>query len=120
MHKRQCEMNRRKAIIRSYAGVLVFAAFIFLGAGKLLYRQGLLYVVIALLGTTLSHVLERKGSDLMVERASQAGAGQLWDKRILAAIFLVGIVTFVIAGLDSGRFGWSGRVPFGITIGARS
>ena len=109
-------MTKRKAIVGSYVGVLLYAGFIFLGAWKLLYWQGLLYVVIALVGTTLSHLLARRGSDLIVERASKAGAGQSWDKRILAAIFVVSIVTFVVAGLDSGRFGWSGRVPLGITI----
>jgi protein-S-isoprenylcysteine O-methyltransferase Ste14 len=109
-------MTRRKAIISSYVGVLLYAGFIFLGAGKLLYFQGLLYVVVALAGTTLSHVLEGSGSDLIVERAGKAGAGQTWDKHILGALFVVGIVTFVTAGLDSGRFGWSGRVPPGITI----
>lgn len=109
-------MTKLKAIVGSYVGVLLYAGFIFLGAWKLRYCQGLLYVVIALVGTTLSHVLEGRGSDLIVERASKAGAGQIWDKRILAAIFVVSIVTFVIAGLDSGRFGWSGRVPLGITI----
>jgi len=97
-------------------GVLLYAGLIFLGAWKLLYCQGLLYVVIALVGVTLSHVLEGRGSDLIVERASKAGAGQSWDKRILGACFVFSAVTFVTAGLDSGRFGWSGRVPLGITI----
>jgi protein-S-isoprenylcysteine O-methyltransferase Ste14 len=109
-------MTKLKAIVGSYVGVLLYAGFIFLGAWKLRYCQGLLYVVIALVGTTLSHVLAGRGSDLIVERASKAAAGQSWDKRILAAIFVVSIVTFVIAGLDSGRFGWSGQVPLGITI----
>ena len=109
-------MNKLKAIIGSYVGVLLYASFIFLGAWRVLYWQGLLYVVIALGGTTLNHVLEGRCSDLIVERACKAGAGQIWDKRILGAYFVVSIGTFVTAGLDSGRFGWSGRVPLAITI----
>jgi protein-S-isoprenylcysteine O-methyltransferase Ste14 len=109
-------MTKPKAIIASYVGVLLFASVIFLAAWKILYCQGLLYVVIALVGTTLSHVLAGRGSDLLVERTSKIGAGQMWDKRILGACFAATIVTFVTAGLDSGRFGWTGRVPLGITI----
>jgi protein-S-isoprenylcysteine O-methyltransferase Ste14 len=108
-------MRSLKAIIAGYVGVLLYASFIFLGAWKLMYWQGLLYVVIALIGTTLSNALVPRGSDITVERASNVAAGQTWDKRILGAIFLVSVVTFVIAGLDSGRFGWSGPVPLGVT-----
>lgn len=109
-------MSRLRAIVASYVGVLLYATFIFIGAWKLVYWQGLLYVIVALVGATLSHVLVPRGSDIAVERAANAGAGQTWDKRILGAIFLVSIVTFVVAGLDSGRFGWSGHVPIGVTV----
>lgn len=109
-------MSRLKAIVASYVGVLLYASFIFLGAWKLAYWQGLLYVVVALLGATLSHALVPKGSDITAERAANAGAGQAWDKRILGALFLVSIATFVVAGLDSGRFGWSGHVPAELTV----
>ena len=105
-----------KAIVASYVGVLLYASLIFLAAWKLVYWQALLYVGIVLIGATLSNALVPRGSDLTVERASNAAAGQTWDKRILAAYFLVSAVTFVIAGLDSGRFGWSGPVPLGVTI----
>jgi protein-S-isoprenylcysteine O-methyltransferase Ste14 len=104
-------MTKARAVISSYAGVLAFAAPVFLGAWKLFYPQGLLYVGVALAGTTLSHLLVRKGSDITVVRAAQARQGEDWDKRILGALMLVNLVTFALAGLDSGRFGWSGRVP---------
>jgi len=109
-------MSRLKAILASYVGVLLYASFIFLGAWKLVYWQALLYVVIALIGATLSNALVPRGSDLTVERASTAAAGQRWDKHILAVYFLLSVVTFMIGGLDSGRFGWSGPVPLGVTI----
>jgi protein-S-isoprenylcysteine O-methyltransferase Ste14 len=109
-------MSKPKAIVASYVGVLLYAGFIFLGAWKLLYWQALLYVAVALIGATLSNVLVPKGSDLTVDRASKAAAGQAWDKRILGALFLVNVVMFVIAGLDSGRFGWSGPVPLWVTL----
>lgn len=109
-------MTRAKAIIGSYVGVLVLAAPVFLGAWKLVYWQGLLYVGVALAGTTLNHLLVREGSDLTVDRASRAQEGQDWDKRVLGAYFLASVVTFAVAGLDSGRFGWSGQVPIWVAI----
>ncbi len=109
-------MERAGAIVASYAGVLVYAGLVFLGAWKIAYWQGLLYLALALVGTTLSHVLVPRGSTITVDRARDAGAGEAWDRRLLGASFLVNVVTFVTAGLDSGRFGWSGRVPLTVTV----
>ena len=40
-------------------------------------------------------------SDRCCNRSTdESNPGQTWDKRILGAIFLVSIVTFVVAGLD--------------------
>lgn len=110
-------MTRAKAILGSYVGVLVFAIPVFLGAWKILYWQGLLYLGVALVGTTLNHLLVREDSGVTVDRATRAREGQDWDKRVLGAYFLVSVVTFAIAGLDSGRFGWSGHVPVGVAVG---
>lgn len=109
-------MGKTRAIIASYIGVLLYAGLVFLGAGKIAYWQGLLYVVLALVGTTLSHILVPAGSSLTANRAREAQAGQDWDRRLLGAFFLVNVVTFLIAGLDSGRFRWTGDVPVGVTI----
>jgi protein-S-isoprenylcysteine O-methyltransferase Ste14 len=109
-------VSNAKAIVASYVGVLVYASLVFLGAGKLVYWQGLLYVALALVGTTLSHFLVPAGSQITANRAREANAGQSWDRRLLGAIFLANVVTFVVAGLDSGRFGWSGSVPVLVTV----
>ncbi|GMV05301.1 MAG: hypothetical protein AMXMBFR53_15800 [Gemmatimonadota bacterium] len=109
-------VTKTRAILASYLGTLAFAAFLFLGAGKLLYGPAHLYVVLALVGVTLNHALARPGSDITVERAKGAGAGEAWDRRILGAYFLVSLAMFVTAGLDSGRFGWSGPAPLGATV----
>jgi hypothetical protein len=109
-------MDKAKAIIASYLGVLVYASLVFLGAGKLVYWQGILYVVLALAGTTLSHVLVPAGSQITANRAREANAGQAWDRQLLGACFLVNVIMFVVAGLDSGRFGWSGSVPLAVTV----
>jgi protein-S-isoprenylcysteine O-methyltransferase Ste14 len=109
-------VNKTKAIVASYIGVLVYAGFVFLGAWKLAYWQGLLYLALAVAGTTLSHVLVPSGSDVTEQRAREAQAGQSWDRQLLGAYFMASLATFLTAGLDSGRFGWSGHVPMGVTI----
>jgi protein-S-isoprenylcysteine O-methyltransferase Ste14 len=109
-------MGRAKAIVASYVGVVVFASVIFLAAGKVAYWQGLLYLALALVGTTLNHVLAKPGSNQAAERANEAQSGEAWDKRLLGVSFLLSIVMFAVAGLDSGRFGWSGAVPMAVTV----
>jgi protein-S-isoprenylcysteine O-methyltransferase Ste14 len=109
-------MDKKKGIIASYAGVLFFACFVFVGAWTFRYWQGWLYLVLAIVGTTISHALVPADSTLTTDRAREAREGQDWDKKLLRLIFLVSLVTFVTAGLDSGRFGWSGRVPGAVTV----
>ncbi len=109
-------MTKSKAVIASYIGVLVLACPIYIAGGRLLYWQANLYVIVALAGTMLSHLLTPKGSDLTAERASRAREGVKWDRTILLFLFLSNIATFVLAGLDSGRFNWSGRTPLAITV----
>lgn len=109
-------MGKMKAIIASYVGVLSFAGLVFLGAWRIAYWQGLLYLVLALLGVTFSHIMVPAGSTITIDRASKAHAGQGWDRRLLRVYFLVNIVTFLTAGLDSGRFRWTGFVPVGVAV----
>jgi protein-S-isoprenylcysteine O-methyltransferase Ste14 len=109
-------MNQRKAVFSSYIGVIAMASIIFIAGGRLLYWQALLYLGLALLGTTLTHVLSPEGSNLAAHRANSVKTGESWDRRILGFSFLLSIITFVVAGLDSGRFGWSGQLPLVATI----
>ena len=109
-------MGNTKAIVSSYVGVLLYAGLVFVGAGKIVYWQGAVYVALAVVGVTVSHLLVPRGSTITTDRANQARAGRDWDRRLLGAFFLVNAVTFLVAGLDSGRFGWTGGVPIGVTI----
>lgn len=104
-------MRRVAAVFGSYVGVLVFAGLVFLGAGRLDLPTGWLYVALALVGTTLSHLLMPRGSDLTVDRMTRAGEGLPWDKRLVGLSFACSFVMFVLAGLDVGRFGWTGPLP---------
>lgn len=111
-------MGRGRTIAASYAGILLSTSLLFLGAGTFRFSQGILYVILALIGTALSHLLEPRNSDITIQRASKAQDGQPWDKKILGIYFLLSLALFVTAGLDSGRYGGSGpRSPFWTVIG---
>lgn len=104
-------MTLHKAILATYLGVLVYAGVAFVGAGTLRYWQGWLYLVLAVVGLTISHALMPRGSDLTVRRARDMGLGQPWDKRLLRVLFIVTLLMLLVAGMDSGRFHWSGPLP---------
>lgn len=110
-------MKRSRVIVASYAGVIINAGLVFIGAWKLCYWQGILYLLLAVFGTTISHLLMCKGSNLTERRASEAISGQDWDKRLLGIFFIVNVATFLVAGMDSGHFLWSGSIPLYATIG---
>jgi protein-S-isoprenylcysteine O-methyltransferase Ste14 len=107
---------RARAIAASYAGVLLYSGLVFVGAWKLNYWRGLTYVALALVGTTLSHLLMPADSDLAERRVREASSGQVWDKQLLGVLSVVNMAMFVVAGMDSGRFMWSGPVPLWATI----
>ncbi|MGE0594495.1 MAG: isoprenylcysteine carboxylmethyltransferase family protein [Vicinamibacterales bacterium] len=105
-----------RAVAASYIGVLLFSGIVFVGAGTLAYWQGLLYLVLALWGATLTHLLAPAGSTLAADRAREAHAGQTWDRRLLAVYFLLNLVALLTASLDSGRYGWTGPVPVSVAV----
>jgi protein-S-isoprenylcysteine O-methyltransferase Ste14 len=109
-------MSNSKAVIGSYIGVLIFACPIYIAGGRVRYWQATLYVIVAVMGATLSHLLTPKGSNLTAERASRVREGVKWDRALLGVLFLLNTVAFVVAGLDSGRFKWSGAVPIMATV----
>lgn len=109
-------MSKLSAIIRSYVGVFVFACIIFIAGGKIRYWQAMLYLFVALLGTTLNHLLLPSGSNLTSERANKASEGVAWDRALLGTYFIISMISFVVAGLDSGRFGWTQTWPLAITF----
>lgn len=104
-------MRRVAAVLGSYVGVLSFAGLVFLGAGRLDLPTAWLYLALALVGTTVSHLLTPRGSDLPVDRLTRAADGPPWDKALLAVSLGCSLVMFVLAGLDVGRFGWTGPLP---------
>ena len=109
-------MSRSGVIARSFVGVMVLALPIFVAAGRWDFWNGWRYVALAVVGTALTHALARGDADLTVDRAARAREGEAWDRRLLGAIFGSTVVMYVVAGLDAGRFGWSGPVAWWVPV----
>ena len=55
----------------------------------------------------ISYTILNIDTELMKERSKPGEGAKNWDKLLLIISFLVTIMMFVTAGLDSGRFNWS-------------
>jgi protein-S-isoprenylcysteine O-methyltransferase Ste14 len=93
--------------IKQTIGVVVFFMAIFLGAGRFIYWQGLVYTGVGLIMLIMNYTVFALDPDLMKERSKPGKGVKKWDKTILGLSFLVTIAMYVVAGLDSGRYYWS-------------
>ncbi len=114
-------METFKLLIKGLIINIFFAAILFLSAGRIDYHQGWIFLTVNILTAFMNVFSIRKNSDLLNER-SKAGEGiKSWDKLILGLSAGIYLIMIVIAGLDSGRFLWSGRFSWitcisGVTV----
>ena len=94
-------------LLKHLLGTLVFYAIIFISAGRLNYWQGLVYVALGLLMLILNYTVLRIDAELSSERSKPGEGTRKWDKIILGLSFLVTIIMYIVAGIDSGRYQWS-------------
>ena len=93
--------------IKHFTGTFLFFIILFISAGRLDYWQGIIYVMIGLIMLTLSYTVLRVDPELMDERSKPGEGVKKWDKRLIGLSFFTAIATYIIAGLDSGRYHWS-------------
>lgn len=108
-------MNSLKHFIKSLLGIALFFVFLFLAAGKINYFQGWLYFAISFFGLVINLVFTKNKDELLNEREKPGANTQSWDKKILGLLAIVTIVAYLVAGLDSGRFHWSGYFDISLT-----
>ena len=94
-------------LIKHFIGTFIFFIIIFISAGRIDYRQGLIYVIIGLIMSLLNYTVLRIDSELLKERSKPGEGTKKWDKTILGLSFLVTIFMYITGGLDSGRYHWS-------------
>lgn len=96
--------------------IAVFAALLFLSAGRLDWARGWAYLVAVLLceGLMLA-LLARRAPETLNRRGTVASGIPAFDKVFAGLWLLLSLVTPVVAGLDAGRYGrpvmpWGGFV----------
>ena len=98
-------------VLKHLMGTLVFFSILFISAGRIDYRQGLIYVAIGLIMSALNYTFLRIDPELLSERSKPGENTKPWDKKILGLSFLVTLSMYIVAGLDSGRYHWSPVFP---------
>jgi protein-S-isoprenylcysteine O-methyltransferase Ste14 len=101
-----------RAFLANSAVNTVFLCILFGSAGRLDYWPAWVYAAIGLLTNALMRLILRGHPDLARERSKPGMGAEAWDKKLIALGSLLTLAMLVVAGLDSGRFGWSPRLSW--------
>jgi len=104
-----------KHFTKSFLGILFFFVLMFIAAGKINYFEGWIYFAISVFGLVINIATTKNKDELVNERSNPGANTQPWDKKILGLLAILTILSYVVAGLDSGRFNWSPPFDFRIT-----
>lgn len=97
------------------AGTILTAVLLFSSAGRLDWILGWLFIAAwSLLKLVFIIYLRWHDPDLLVERVTRHENAKPYDRVIIPIYFVFAFGTIVIAGLDGGRFRWSGELPISI------
>jgi protein-S-isoprenylcysteine O-methyltransferase Ste14 len=107
-------MKNSQLLIKSLTGTLFFLLILFISAGRINYWQGWLYATICIISVLLNSFALKNNDELAAERSEVKSGTKSWDKIILGLSAVTLIMTYIVAGLDSGRFQWSPRFHWGI------
>ena len=100
--------------LRFLAGLISIGALIFIPAGTLQYWQAWLYICLIFLPMAILGVILLAKDPEMLERRMRMRETQAEQKKAIAAISLVLLAIYLVAGLDK-RFGWS-AVPVTLVL----
>jgi protein-S-isoprenylcysteine O-methyltransferase Ste14 len=114
-------MTPNTALLKMLAGILVswllIAVLVFAGAGRLDWELGWLFVALwGLLKLVFILLLRWHDPALLVERATRHENTQSYDRWIVPVYFVFCFVTILVAGIDGGRFRWSGEMPVALIL----
>lgn len=106
-----------KTLVGILASLLFIAVLVFAGAGRLNWGLGWLFVVVwGLLKVVFILLLRWYDPALLVERATRHENTQKYDRLLVPVYFVFSFGTILVAGLDGGRFSWSGEMPIALII----
>jgi protein-S-isoprenylcysteine O-methyltransferase Ste14 len=116
-------LTPNRALFKTIAGILaswlLIGVLLFVGAGRIDWGLGWLFCALwGLLKLAFVLLLRWQDPALMVERTTRHKNTQRYDRLILPMYFLMAFGAILVAGLDGGRFRWSGEMPVGLIAAA--
>ena len=114
-------MPTLKIVLRWGIMVAIFSGVLFGSAGRLDLPMVWVYLC-AYAGLLLAFgiVMSRKDPDLLRERRRAGKGAKKWDRVLMAIYGVLFFGTWIVAGVDVGRFHWSDTVPLGLQIAGLS
>lgn len=97
--------------LRTILGLLSVFVMVFASAGRLDYWQGWVYIVLVVVTMVLMWFALPQDSELVQERLNPGAGMKGWDKVYFALSTPMYLIAVVMAGLDVGRFDWTGELP---------
>lgn len=107
-------MKTLKLLGRSLFGTLVFLLILFISAGRIDYWQGWIYASVNIILVFINTLALTSKESLAEERSAIKEGAKSWDKRIVGLSAIVLIISYVVAGLDAGRYHLSPLFPIGV------
>jgi protein-S-isoprenylcysteine O-methyltransferase Ste14 len=113
----------RGELIRAFVSLavtlLVMIALLFGAAGTLRWAHGWWFMGVFLVLILISMaVLWRLNPEIFIARARPTGAGTKgWDRRLLTVLLIAFAAILPVAGLDDGRFQWTGVSDWAVVLG---
>lgn len=99
--------NARNAV-SAVVSLALFAAILFVPAGRLDWIAGWVYVAIMVATIAVNYVYLRRVNPELIAYRSRIGKGtKIWDLIWAGGFAPVFLAIYVVAALDAGRFGWS-------------
>ncbi len=102
------------ALIKFICGILLVGLLVFLPAGTVFYRGGLLFSALLFIPMLIMGVVLLLRAPKLLKKRLDGKEKQSAQKGVVAFSGLIFLAGFIIAGLDF-RFGWS-NVPIAVTV----
>jgi protein-S-isoprenylcysteine O-methyltransferase Ste14 len=120
VHKDNGDIQKKpsypKLMLRGFLFVGLTLVAMFVLAGRISYWQGWVFAAVYVPFLTATWVLFRSKQDLIRERLRPGPGVKWWDKIFFALYVPASISIVCVAGLDAGRFAWTGRLPAALYI----
>jgi protein-S-isoprenylcysteine O-methyltransferase Ste14 len=106
-----------RMLVNNLVSLLLITFLAFAGAGRLDWGFGWVFIAVwGLSKLSFALLLRWHDPELLVERATRHENTQPYDRRILPVYSVLSFFTILVAGIDNGRFHWSGQMPAALII----